>query len=62
MHTSIYLCFLNEKAFRFYDNYAERSGFSICKGEFIKKNGMIHMKYFMKYFFVTVKDFLKNNL
>jgi len=46
MHTSICLCFLNEKDFRFYEKYAKRSEFSICKGEFIKKNGMIHRNFF----------------
>lgn len=38
-------CFLSEEeAFKFYENYAKRSGFSIRKGRFVNKNGIMHRR------------------
>jgi hypothetical protein len=33
-----------EEAFKFYENYAKRSGFSIRKGRFVNKNGIMHRR------------------
>ena len=41
-------CFLSEEeAFKFYENYAKRSGFSIRKGRFVNKNGIMHRSDFL---------------
>jgi hypothetical protein len=38
-------CFLSEEeAFKFYEDYAKMSGFSIRRGRFVNKNGIMHRR------------------